>query len=343
MVVFVGWMLSSRRWCRVALPLALLVAAVPAMAQQELGRVRVGLQAGGTLSWVTFVIQRLGLDQARGIRVETTTYATKQATEIALRAGEADVVVDDFVGVTTMRAAGVPVRAVYPFSLATGGVVVPVDSPIRTVADLQGKRIAVASLDDKSWLILRALGVARYGVDLQRASEVQAAAPPLMTELLGRGDIDAAIPYWHFVARLVGTGRYRELISVSRMLAELNLPTDLPILVIVARDGFIEANPAAAQAFLGALREAWARMSYDSTLWGAILDANLYRLDDRSLLPSIRQRFVEGIPRGWDEATIAGLVNLVDALVDVAGPELVGAAGIDPQAFTTVLARAPRQ
>lgn len=311
-----------------------------ARAQQATPVVRVGLQAGGTLSWVTFVIQRLGLDQARGIRVETTTYATKEATELALRAGETDIVVDDFAGVTTMRAHGIRVRAIYPFSLATGGVVVPVDSLIHTVADLRGKRIAVASLDDKSWLILRALSVARYGVDLQRAAEVQAAAPPLMVGLLARGDLDAAIPYWHFVARLVGTGRYRELISVAQMLGELNLPTDLPLLVIVARDGFVEQNPGGARAFLDAVREAWNRLSTDPTLWDAILAANLYRLDDRSLLASVRQRFIDGIPRGWDESTIRGLVSLVDSLVRVAGSELVGVPRLDPDAFTTALARA---
>ena len=321
-----------------AVTLTAVALAGKAAAAAEPPTVRVGLQAGGTLSWVTYVIQRLGLDAARGIRVQSTSYATKQATEIALRAGEVDVVVDDFVGVTAMRRQGIPVRAIYPFSLATGGVVVRSDSPIRQVSDLRGKRIAVASLDDKSWLILRALSVARHGFDLQRVAEVQAAAPPLMTQLLVRGDLDAAIPYWHFVARLVGTGRFRELISVPEMLAQLGLPTDLPILVIVARDGFVERNPAAAQAFLAAVEDAWSRLESDLALWDGILETGLYQLDDRSLLASVRKRFADGIPRGWDDKTVRGLIELTDSLVKVAGARVVGVESVDADAFTTALA-----
>lgn len=337
------------RWVRtlriataaVTMAVALLAdAALPgdAAAPGELGTVRVGLQAGGTLSWVTYVIERMGLDESRGIRVQATSYATKQATEIALRAGEVDVVVDDFIGVVAMRSHGIPVRAIHPFSLATGGVVVRSDCPIRDVAGLQGQRIAVASLDDKSWLILRALSVARHGVDLQRAAQVQAAAPPLMTQLLMRGDLDAAIPYWHIVARLVEAGQFRELVSVSAMLGELGLPADLPILVIVARDRFVEEDPDRARAFLEAVRDAWSRLASDPSLWDGILDEGLYQLDDRSLLASVRDRFVAGIPRGWDDETVRGLVELAESLVEVAGAEVVGVEAVDPGAFTTALA-----
>lgn len=309
----------------------------PALAQEPV-EVRVGLQAGGTLSWVVHVIQQEGLDRERGIKVEATTYATKQATEIAFRAGEVDVVVDDFVGVSTMRSRGIGVRAVYPFSLATGGVVVRADSPIHDVSELRGRSIAVASLDDKSWLILRSLVMARHGFDLQYEAEVQAAAPPLMIQLLNRGDFDAAIPYWHFVARMVGTGQARELISVPAMLEALGLSAELPILVIVARDGFVETQPQAARAFLDAVQSAWERLASDATVWDDILDAGLYHLDDRSLLPAVRQRFIDGIPQRWDRQTIDGLVELMRALVHVAGARVVGADAIDPDAFTTALA-----
>lgn len=56
-----------------------------------------------------------------GLKVEAKTYATKQAAEVALRAKEVHVVVDDFIGVVLARQTGLPVRAVYPFSRLTGG------------------------------------------------------------------------------------------------------------------------------------------------------------------------------------------------------------------------------
>lgn len=299
--------------------------------------VRVGLQADGTLSWVVFLIERFALDRAHGFTLEATAYASKDAARIALRGGDVDVVVDDFVGAALMRENRIPVRAVYPFSLATGGVVVPAASPVENIADLRGRRVGVASLADKSWLILRALAVSRYDFDPQVESEALAAAPPLMAALLERGELDAAVPYWHFVARLAGTGAYRELISVTEMLAALGLPHDLPILVVVATEGAIAEKPAAIAAFLAAMRDAWDHLAGDPTLMDAIVDAGLYSLPDRSLLPEVWQRWHDGVPARWTQETVQGLVDLVEALVAVAGSEVVGLAAMDPGTFTTAL------
>jgi NitT/TauT family transport system substrate-binding protein len=297
---------------------------------QEAKVVRVGLQAGGTFAWAVYAMERYGIAQGLGLRVEAKTYATKQAAEVALRAKEVHVVVDDFIGVVLARQTGLPVRAVYPFSRLTGGVVVKAESPIRTVADLRGKRIGASSLDDKSLLILRVLAVARYGFDPQKESRVLAVASPLMAELLKRGELDAALPFWHFIARMVATGEYRELVSNVQMLKELGLPTDLPLLLVVARE---DADPEAIKLFIQGLRLAQERMKADETFWNELLDKGLYALPDRSLLPNVRQRWAQGLPTRWDAGVVVGLINLVQKLVQVAGPEVVGVRRLDPRAF----------
>ena len=300
---------------------------------QETKTVRVGLQASGTFSWVVHAMEYFGIDEEFGLTLEPVTYASKQATELALRAGEVDVVVDDFVGAVTMRNNGIPVRAIYPYSAATGGVVVRADSDIQTVADLEGKTIAASSLDDKSLLILRALTTSRYGFDPQADGETLQAAPPLMSELLAKGEIDAAIPYWHFVARMTGGGEYRDIEMVTNMLEELGLRSDLPILVVVGRDG---ADPEALRTFLAAMNEATQRMKADEgPFWQSVLDEELYSLPDPSLFPAVRERWEAGLPDAWDQEMIDGLVELVDRLVAVAGAEVVGVERIDASAFTT--------
>jgi NitT/TauT family transport system substrate-binding protein len=302
------------------------------LGQDSSHTVRVGMQAVGTFSWVIHAMQQYGIPQELGFELEATTYATKQATELALRAGEVDFVVDDFIGVVLLREQGIPVRAVYPYSKATGGVVVPEDSPIQSIEDLQGTTIGAASLDDKSLLILRALAVAEHGFDPQDASETVAAAPPLMQELLARGELDAAIPYWHFVARMLGTGAYRELASATEMLERLDLPSDLPILVVVAHEA---ADPEAVRTFVQALAMTTERMKQDEAIWASILEEGLYSLPDPSLFPTVRTRWEQGVPERWTPEVIDGLLALVEALVKVAGPEVVGVSRIPREAFTT--------
>ena len=298
---------------------------------QETPTIHVGLEAIGTFSWIDFAMKHYGIPEELGFTIESDTYATKQAKQIAIQSGEADVVVDDITGVAVWRDQGITVKAVYPYSLATGGVVVPVDSEIESIEDLQGKTIAATDLGDKSLLILRTLALAQHGFDPQTESEVVAAAPPLMAELLSRGEIDAAIPPWHFVARMVGSGQYREIMPVTEMLEALDISADLPILVVVARD---ELDPELLQTYLQALDMTIERMRGDDEIWELILENELYSLPDPSLFPRVVERWEQGIPQVWNEEVIDGLVVLINDMVGLAGAEVVGVEEVDPEAFT---------
>jgi NitT/TauT family transport system substrate-binding protein len=296
--------------------------------------VRVGMQAVGTFSWVIHAMDYFGVDEEYNLNIDGTTYASKQATEIAMRGGEVDVVVDDFIGVVLSRNQGIPVQAVYPYGKAVGGVVVSVDGDIDTIADLEGKTIAAASLDDKSLLILRALTSTQYGFDPQIDGETLQAAPWLMTGLMENGEIDAAIPYWHFVSRMTATGDFKDIMMVTEMLEELGLRNDLPILVVVAHEA---TEPEVVRTFLAAMQETMQRMKADSMdgIWQSILDNELYSLPDPSAFPEVRARWEAGLPEAWDQEMIDQLVILVDQLVEIAGPEIVGVESLPPDAYTT--------
>lgn len=296
--------------------------------------VRVGMQAVGTFSWVIHAMDYFGVDEEYNLNIDGTTYASKQATDIAMRAGEVDVVVDDFIGVVLSRNQGIPVHAVYPYGKAVGGVVVPVDGDIDSIEDLEGKTIAAASLDDKSLLILRALTSTQYGFDPQIDGETLQAAPWLMTGLMEAGEIDAAIPYWHFVSRMTATGDFKDIMMVTEMLEQLGLRNDLPILVVVANE---TTDPEVVRTFLAAMQETMQRMQADSMdgIWQSILDNELYSLPDPSAFPEVRARWEAGLPEAWDQEMIDQLVILVDQLVEIAGPEIVGVDSLPPDAYTT--------
>nr|RIY07630.1 ABC transporter substrate-binding protein [Deinococcus sp. RM] len=291
----------------------------------------VGLQAGGTLSWVTFAIQKYGIDRDLGFKLNATTYASKDATRVALRAGDAQVVVDDFIEVTLLRQKGFPVSAIYPFSLITGGVVVPTASDIRTVADLKGRVLGATSLTDKTLLLLRAY-TRKQGFDVQDAAKVASVSSPLMEQFMNRGEIQAGIPFWHHGARMVGTGKFRTLISSAELLRGLGLPQNVPLLYLVART---DADPATLRLFLKAVSQANERMKTDPAFWTAMLDANLYALPDRTQLPALRAQWAAGLPKRWTAADLNATLLLTRKMIEVAGPEVVGLTRLDTRAFNT--------
>lgn len=298
---------------------------------------RVALEAGGTLTWVVRVMERLGLDRQAGVVVQAKPYATKTAAETALRAGEADIKVDDWIYPTRARQQGIRVQAVDAYSRAVGGILVRVDSPIRRLEDLRGKRIGVPSLGDKTYLVLRVVGVGQLGFDPQTASQVIPAAPPLLSQLLERGDLDATVQYWQFVAQSVGMGRARELVSALSLIRRIQPGADAPFLVVVATDEAVQQKPQALRAFLGALRRAQRALAERRDLWEALQAEGTIGLADPRLLPNLMTRYRLGLPGPWDARTVEALVALTRRLVEVAGGEVVGVGSLDPAAFNTNL------
>ena len=98
--------------------------------------------------------------QAGQLSLQVVELASPEAGKIALRAGNADIIVSDWLWVSRERALGAKLTF-YPYSSALGAVMVPASSPIRTLADLKGRKLAVAGGPiDKSWLLLQAVAEA---------------------------------------------------------------------------------------------------------------------------------------------------------------------------------------
>ncbi len=317
-------------------PLALALAAILTFGHaQNLPRVEAAMQAVGTFSWIVHGMDTFGIDVLNGIDVVGTTYASKTAVEIALRGGEADVVVDDFLGPVLLRANGVEATAIFPYATAIGGLVVGVDSEITGPQDLQGATIAASSLDDKSLIILRALTISEYGFDVQDASEVVAASPPLMSQLVGSGEADAALPLWHWVARMEAAGTARELMTIADMQDMLGLPTGLPNLVVVARDGLDDDLKTKFIAALIETVETMKALPNDDPFWQSILDEELYSLPDQSQFPAVIDRWRLGTITTWTDAQIEGLSTMVERLVEIAGADVVGVDAVPADAYST--------
>jgi len=59
-------------------------------------------------------------------------------------------------------------------------MVVPFDSPAKTMADLKGKRIGVLRRTGLDWVVVRALTQRLYGFDIDAEAKIQEAAVPLL-------------------------------------------------------------------------------------------------------------------------------------------------------------------
>lgn len=285
-----------RRASTVAAAFALLVQFMfwPAAAgAQDLPVVRVAALTSGTLNWELDTIRAEGFDRANGFRLEVIPVAGRDAATIALRAGEAETMVADWIWVARQRGSGSDLRFL-PYSRATGGLVVPADSAARTLADLRGGRIGIAGGPlDKSWLILRAYSISAHGFDLAEETDQAFGAPPLIFKAALDGEFDGAINFWHFLARMKARGM-RELISVDEAAEALGLSRDTPLLGYVFRGDWVAAHPDLVRGFATASRQAKSLLATDDAAWER-LRADMPARDDAEF-EALKAGFRAGIP-----------------------------------------------
>src|SRR5450432_3256302 len=149
---------NSRKMSRAARGLSALGTALVAglcivTAATAADRIRIAAQKTGTLAWELEIIKAHGLDKQADLDIQVVELASTEAGKIALRSGSADVIVSDWLWVARERSLGAKL-VYYPYSSTLGAVMAPATSGIAGIADLKGKKLAIAGGPlDKSWLM----------------------------------------------------------------------------------------------------------------------------------------------------------------------------------------------
>jgi NitT/TauT family transport system substrate-binding protein len=295
-------------------------------------RLRIAAQKTGTLAWELDILKAHGLDRKAGIAIETTELASTEAGKIALEGGAVDLMLSDWLWVTRERALGDDV-VFYPYSSALGAVMVPANAPIAGIADLRGKKLAVAGGPlDKSWLLLQALA-RRSGIDLKTQADIVYGAPPLLQQKALQGETDATLTFWNFCAELEAGGM-RRAVAMDDVMKSLGAAGPVAMVGYVFNGKWAEHNRSLLDRFFAATRQAKDILAQSPDEWQRLaprISAN------GAAAPDIyRQRYLEGIPRRPLGAEVADARTLYAVLADIGGADLVGPAReLDPGTFYT--------
>jgi NitT/TauT family transport system substrate-binding protein len=306
------------------------LAAAPAIPSRAAETIRLAVQKTGTFAWELAVIRAHGLDSQANLVIEVSELASPEAGKIALRGGGADVIVSDWLWVSRERGLGAKLTF-YPYSSALGAVMVPNSSSIQTLADLKGRKLAVAGGPiDKNWLLLRAF-MKQDGIDPKSESTVIYGAPPLLAAKTLSGEMDATINYWNFCAALEAKG-FRRLVGIEDLLPKLGTKGRTAMIGYVFDEAWGNANRDAVARFIAMTREAKEILATSDAEWEKI--APLTGAADAATLRAYRDRYREGIPRRPIADEEADARVLYRVLAAVGGREIVGPAQeLDPGTF----------
>jgi len=288
-------------------------------------KVKIGVLKFGTVSWMLDTIQANGLDKAEGIELEIVPLASTQATTVGLQAGSVDLVATDWLWVSRERSSGGDFTF-SPFTTALGAIMVPPNSPIRTLGDLKGKRLGVAGGPlDKSWLLIVAYALRTAKIDLRTETKQEYGAPPLLNERAKQGQIDAVLNFWPYAARLEAEG-FTQLIGLEEVVAELGAKGEVAMVGFAFSEDWADKNLKGIQGFLRASSKADDLLATSNAEWDRLkpLMAENDPSFTEATFEALRRRYREGIPERSAAQNEADAKVLYQFLRELGGEKLVG-------------------
>ena len=206
-----------------------------------------------------FAAEDLGFYKERNLDVVLTVYRGGGAAQEAMAAGAADIITNSPMGAAQAVSKGVKQKIV-----AAGGTVTPEgwfvivlkDSPIKSLADLQGKMIGVTAAGSTSDFF--ALWVAKHEAVSIRAIPVGGAG--MLPALKGK-QVDALILWPNLSYSAIQSGAYRSIGDLGALMGPIIPDT------VVASDALIANRPDVLKRYLQALTKAVAYMK-DHEEWG---------------------------------------------------------------------------
>ena len=286
-------------------------------------QVRVGVLKYGTVNWEIDVIKHHQLDKKFQFDLKVISLSSKNASAVALQSNAVDIILSDWLWVNRQRSEQ-RMYTIFPTSMATGGLYISGDSVIKSLTDLKRKKIGIAGGSvDKSWLLLQAYSKKKYGIDLKAETEPTFAVPPLLNRLILRDDLTAAINFWHYGARLKAAG-YKELVTISEMLLELDIESEIPLLGWVFNQAWAERQPKTIVRFLQASLEAKEILSTSEREWDRIRP--LLKAENSDVFLALKTAYRAGILREFGTREIEASKQVFNILAEQGGTDLVGKA-----------------
>ncbi|MFP6779500.1 MAG: ABC transporter substrate-binding protein [Alphaproteobacteria bacterium] len=275
----------------------------------------------GTVNWELNVIKEHKLDEKYNLNIDVTYLTNKNASAIALMSKAVDMIVTDWVWVSRQRDKGKDFSLI-PYSTAAGAIMVPKDSSIKNIEDLKDAQIGIAGGSiDKSWILIRAYTMKVYGYDLAKYIEPAYAAPPLINGMAQKGELDGALNYWNYTARLEALN-FRKIVSVEDILTEIGIENSLPLIGYVFSQKWAKNNTEAIQGFIAASNEAREILKNNDKEWERI--KNITGAKNTETLIALRDGFRKGIPQENFLSYKNAIETAFKILAEIGGKDLVG-------------------
>jgi NitT/TauT family transport system substrate-binding protein len=258
----------------------------------------------GAQEFVDFIMEGHGLLDQVGLKADKVKSLSPANLHLMIAERKVDIGFGGFTTMATARSEGKDIIVIYGVFSPVNMVFVRKDSPIKTLSDLKGKKLGVfGGPGSTTFAFLSVLAKNWYGIDLFHDAELVTAPAPALAELLGKGDIDAALLGTVESIQTFAQDRYRVLADLS---AEYKAHQGgrAPAHVIVAtNEAFAKTHGDVVRDYLKAYKNTLRYVHAHPEVWDEY--AASIKMDNPAERTLLRQKMEPNLVDAWDADQIA--------------------------------------
>ncbi len=279
-------------------------------------KLKIGVLSYGTVNWELDVLKHHKLDKKYGFDLELVNVASKNAQSVALLSNDVDMIVHDWVWVNLQSNKNKSFMF-YPYSKATGTLVVNKNSNIKSLADLKGKQLGVAGGKfSKTWLLFKAYYEKKYNKNFQDDVSIIYASPSILYLKMLDNSLEASINFWHFNSKLESKG-VKALISIKEVFNYLGVKEQIPFIGWTFSKEFGQKNPNLINSFIEASLEAKEILLTNNKEWDRLKP--LMNAKNDEVFESLKEGYKKGVIKDFSQENIEDIKKIYKVLATQSG------------------------
>src|SRR5499427_719544 len=258
----------------------------------------------GAQEFVDFVMERHGLLDQAGLRADKVKSLSPANLHLMVAERKVDIGFGGFTTMATARGEGKDIIVIYGVFSPVNMVFVRKDSSIKSLSDLKGKKLGVfGGPGSTTFAFLAVLAKNWYGIDLFKDAELVTAPAPALAELLGKGDIDAALLGTVESIQTFAQDRYHVLVDLSSEYKAHQGGRAPAHVTIATNEEFAKTHPDIVRDYLKAYKNALQYVHAHADVWDEY--ASSINMDNPAERALLRQKMEPNLVENWDADQIA--------------------------------------
>jgi NitT/TauT family transport system substrate-binding protein len=276
----------------------------------------------GAQAFIDFVMERQGFLDQFGLRADKLESLSPANLHLMIAEREVDIGFAGFTTMATARGQGKDVIVIDGVFSPVNMVFVNPDSDIQTLSDLRGRKLGIfGGPGSTTFTFLAVLAENWHDINLFDEVELVTAPGPALIELLGRGDVDAALLGTTESIQIYSEERYRVLVSLSDEYRERQGGRAPSHVTVATNEQFATDSPDIVRDYLAAYAMTLEYIDNNPQVWDEYGPTiNMNTAEERTLL---REMMGPNLMRNWDEAQVAVQNEYLELVHDIVGDSVL--------------------